>query len=139
MTFRMGTAADAAAISQIEAATFSDAWSEEQIKAHLDSSCGRTYVCEEEGRLFGYLLGSSISPEGEILRVAVLPEARGRRYAERLISMLTATVSVCFLEVREGNASARRLYERVGFRLVGKRKGYYKNPTEDACLYRLHT
>ena len=137
MIFRTGSMADAAAVARLEADVFSDAWSEKQVRSHLEEACGRIYVCEDEGGLVGYLLGSSIPPEGEILRVAVLPQARGHRYAERLISMHTEELCVCFLEVREGNASARRLYERLGFRLVGKRDRYYKNPTEDACLYRL--
>lgn len=139
MIFREGREADAAAIAQMEKDIFSDAWSDLQVRSHLESGCGRTYVCEADGRIVGYLLGSLVPPEGEILRVAVLPEMRGRRFAEHLISLLTAELSVCFLEVREGNASARRLYERLGFRPIGKRDRYYKNPTEDACLYRLDT
>jgi len=41
-----------------------------------------------------------------------------------------------FLEVRESNTVARRLYEKAGFQETGRRKSYYTNPTEDAILYR---
>ena len=39
-------------------------------------------------------------------------------------------------EVRKSNLAARALYEKLGFSLIGERKNYYKDPTEDACLYR---
>lgn len=45
--------------------------------------------------------------------------------------------SVIYLEVREKNQAARGLYEKLGFVPVGKRKDYYKNPTDDAVLYTL--
>ena len=40
------------------------------------------------------------------------------------------------LEVREANLAARRLYEKCGFRVEGRRRGYYRDPAEDAILYR---
>jgi ribosomal-protein-alanine N-acetyltransferase len=40
-----------------------------------------------------------------------------------------------FLEVRESNAAARRLYENLGFHENGRRKAYYAEPSEDAVLY----
>jgi ribosomal-protein-alanine N-acetyltransferase len=41
------------------------------------------------------------------------------------------------LEVRESNLPARGLYEKHGFREVGRRRGYYADPAEDAILYAL--
>lgn len=136
---REGGAADAARIAEMEHGVFSDAWGEGEILSHLRSPCARTLLLEEDGSFVGYLLGSVIPPEGEVLRVAVLPAYRGRGYAEALLSAFLSEVPVCFLEVRKGNTAARRLYEKVGFLCVGERKRYYKNPTEDACLYRLDT
>jgi [ribosomal protein S18]-alanine N-acetyltransferase len=45
--------------------------------------------------------------------------------------------SAILLEVRESNLPARRLYEKHGFRGVGRRQVYYMDPTEDAILYAL--
>jgi len=45
--------------------------------------------------------------------------------------------SAILLEVRESNLAARGLYEKQGFREVGRRPAYYKNPAEDAILYTL--
>ena len=42
--------------------------------------------------------------------------------------------AVLQLEVRESNLAARRLYEKNGFEIVGKRKNYYEKPAEDAIL-----
>jgi ribosomal-protein-alanine N-acetyltransferase len=37
-----------------------------------------------------------------------------------------------YLEVRVSNVGAQRFYDRLGFRLVGHRTAYYRNPREDA-------
>ena len=47
----------------------------------------------------------------------------------------SACASKIFLEVRESNQPARRLYEKHGFREIGRRRRYYQNPLEDAILY----
>jgi [ribosomal protein S18]-alanine N-acetyltransferase len=41
-----------------------------------------------------------------------------------------------WLEVRPSNAAARRLYESRGFQLIGRRRGYYRAPVEDALVMR---
>ena len=46
-------------------------------------------------------------------------------------------VKSLFLEVRENNTAARKLYEKTGFVEVGMRKNYYSNPTENAVLYKM--
>ena len=43
-------------------------------------------------------------------------------------------IHIVLLEVREGNGTARRLYERLGFKEDGLRKNYYTDPTENAVL-----
>ena len=45
--------------------------------------------------------------------------------------------SAILLEVRESNLPARGLYEKHGFREVGRRGVYYRDPVEDAILYAL--
>ena len=133
---REGCLTDVSAVVSIEAAVFSDPWQREAVAAHVAGGHLVFLVLEEAGSVIGYLLGSYIPPEGEIYRVAVLPERRrcggGRELCEAFLSRTEA----CYLEVRRGNSAARALYESLGFLLTGERKNYYKNPTEDACLYR---
>jgi ribosomal-protein-alanine N-acetyltransferase len=71
----------------------------------------------------------------------VAPDQRGRgvgrALAERLIAVLAAHgVATVYLEVRESNAVARRLYGRLGFAEVGRRAKYYRRPVEDAVVLR---
>ena len=90
----------------------------------------------EDGELLAYILGRVIAPEGEIYRVAVSPAYRKKGVAAALCGALLSLCEQCDLEVRRSNLAARALYESLGFSLVGERKNYYKDPTEDACLYR---
>ena len=132
----VGGAADIPDVIAIEKAVFSDPWCYEAVSAHVDSGHLVFLVLEEAGRVIGYLLGSLIPPEGEIYRVAVSPAQRRRGVGRVLCEAFLSRTEACYLEVRRGNTAARALYESLGFLLVGERKNYYKNPTEDACLYR---
>ena len=124
-------------LADMEARVFSDAWSGGALASHLLSPTSRTLLAlSEEGHPIGYLLGSVIFPEGEVYRVAALPEARRMGVASALLCAFLREIPVCFLEVREGNASARALYEKHGFSLIGERKNYYKDPKENACIYK---
>ncbi|MBE6655867.1 MAG: ribosomal-protein-alanine N-acetyltransferase [Ruminococcaceae bacterium] len=133
---RKGTFSDIPYVSDLENAVFSDPWGENAISAHVESTYLSFLVAEREGAFVGYLLGSVIPPEGEILRVATLPEARRLGVGEALCRSFLSLADATYLEVRVSNTAARTLYEKLGFSLVGERKNYYKNPTEDACLYR---
>ncbi len=70
--------------------------------------------------------------EFELLNIAVAPSHRGRGHARALLAEMPA--GRLFLEVRESNQAARALYESVGFRVTGKRKGYYAGPPEDGIV-----
>jgi ribosomal-protein-alanine N-acetyltransferase len=39
-----------------------------------------------------------------------------------------------YLEVRASNEAANALYQRYGFRQIGRRRNYYERPREDAIL-----
>jgi [ribosomal protein S18]-alanine N-acetyltransferase len=72
----------------------------------------------------------------------VSPEFRRRGVGEALLAAGLAIfrrsrMEEVFLEVRESNTSARALYARHGFRPVGQRSAYYRNPKEDALVLRL--
>ena len=128
---------DIPALALAEKACFpQDFWSENALLSHFESAAGGAFVIEKDGALCAYLLVSVSPPEGEVLRIAALPPFRRQGYAKRLLAFFLDTVSLCFLEVRESNTPARRLYEALGFTLSGHRPHYYQNPTEDACLYK---
>jgi ribosomal-protein-alanine N-acetyltransferase len=125
---RAGTAADVARIAAIqEAASGASHWPPE---SYLDYDL---LVCESEDGVVGYLVTRSTAPdEREILNLAVSPEYRRHGVASRLIGALPP--STLFLEVRESNAAARSLYQKLGFKESGVRKKYYTAPEEDCIL-----
>jgi ribosomal-protein-alanine acetyltransferase len=99
-------------------------------------------VAEQSGRLCGFLCAKKVADEWETENVAVAAEFLRRGVARTLIHDLirraeSKSVSAILLEVRESNLPARRLYEKHGFREVGRRRGYYQSPVEDAILYSL--
>ncbi len=92
--------------------------------------------------LLGFLIARFLIPECELENIVVPLAVRRRGIGRQLLNALllaareTNTESV-FLEVRESNDAARAFYETAGFKLNGRRKSYYSNPSEDAILYRL--
>jgi len=140
---------DVAGILRIERASFSDPWTEESFTTALSLDRMRVLVAEtpasENGdgasELAGYVVALVIGPEAEIADLAVAPDWRqrgiGRALLARSVAELVAVgVRTLYLEVRESNAAARTLYETHGFRSVGRRRGYYRQPVEDALLLR---
>lgn len=140
MTIRRMTFDDIAALVQIENQCFSDAWSEKMISELADSAWDEVWVQEDEnGDLTGYINFRFIAGEGELMRIAVLPKARGRGYSRKLMDVMVKSasrnaVSDITLEVRAGNEPAIGLYKSCGFVSEAVRKGYYHNPTEDALI-----
>jgi ribosomal-protein-alanine N-acetyltransferase len=98
-------------------------------------------LAQSDGVAVGYASWRRGVGEVELLRVAVLPEHRRNGVAAALLhhglgAPATRSSERVHLEVREGNLAARALYERVGFEVVGRRRGYYPNG-ETAVLYSL--
>ncbi len=96
--------------------------------------------CEANPAVLGFLIARHLPPEWELENIVVALEARGKRIGTRLMEELLARAQktdsqAVFLEVRESNAPARALYERLGFHQTGRRKSYYSSPIEDAVLY----
>jgi len=76
--------------------------------------------------------------EREILNIAIHPDFRRLHIATELLrAELSRWPGVHFLEVRESNAPARRLYEGLGFQAVGARPAYYDNPIETGIVMRI--
>ncbi len=78
----------------------------------------------------GFALGRTVGPEAELLTLAVHPDARRRGIGAQLVRAIeTAAVGhgaeACLLEVAADNAPARALYDGLGYKLVGRRAGYY--------------
>jgi len=103
---------------------------------------GVVLVAEEAGQLCGFICAKAVASEWEVENVVVAAAFVRRGMANELVRNLiqraeNEAASAILLEVRESNLPARRLYEKHGFREVGRRRGYYRDPVEDAILYAL--
>ncbi len=128
------------AIALLEKDIFSDPWGEKAIKDYLLSPSARGFVLLEDGKIRSYALFLTLLDEGELLRIGTEKSCLRRGFALMLLKHYfaqskTEGVEKIFLEVRKENLAARHLYEKTGFCLIGTRKGYYKNPADDACIY----
>jgi len=144
MTVSIDTAQkdDVAAISEIERAAFSDPWSARSFRDALEHpsvyfGCARS----DAGEVLGYVVAWFVADEGEIANLAVAPEGWGRGIGRALLDAALAEatqrgIESVYLEVRDSNARARRLYQSRGFEEVGRRSKYYRRPVEDAIVLR---
>ena len=142
MEIRRARPDDSTGIELLEGLCFPDPWSKKDIFSYICSESGMCFTVIEDGKVIGYLIGRIIAPEGEIYRIAVHPDRRCRGIGYRLMSYALKTekgrgLETVFLEVRSKNAPALFLYESYGFERIGERKGYYKNPDDDAVLMML--
>lgn len=98
-----------------------------------------THVAVVGGSIVGFLVSRQVADgEREILNVAVDPAYRRRGVARQLIrEEMGRWPGTHFLEVRESNAAARRLYASLGFEQVGERPSYYENPDETGIVMRI--
>ena len=136
---RSAVPADAMPIVEIERRCFSDPWSENSFREALESPWTFGLVAQNARGIAGYLIAREVAGTGEVLNLAVDPDSRRRGVARALLraglaALRKRRVQEVFLEVRESNQSAQALYLSYGFRPVGQRAGYYRNPKEDALV-----
>lgn len=129
-------------VERLEQRCFSVPWTEAQLRAQLPDDRHVFLVAERGGEVQGYVGLMHVLDEGYISNVAVSPDCRRQGIGAALIAELTRRagrleLSFLTLEARASNAPAIRLYEKMGFRQVGRRKNYYQRPEEDAILMTL--
>lgn len=125
---------DLAELAQIQhAAPESSQW---QAHDYLVFDC---QVAVSGPRIAGFLVSRSVADkEREILNIAIHPDFRRLHIATELLrTELSRWPGVHFLEVRESNVAARRLYEGLGFQAVGERPAYYDSPPETGIVMRI--
>ena len=127
-------------MERIEVECFSVPWSREALEEELDNPYAHYVVCcDGGGNVMGYIGSRVVLDCADITNVAVRPQYRRRGIAARLVAMMLEQmaakgVASVLLEVRESNLPAQKCYEQAGFTVVGRRKGYYELPKEDALL-----
>ena len=130
---------DLEAVARLEEMCFSIPWSNTAIEEAFANELYRFVAVEEKGVIVGYANFRIVADEGEIERVAVHPDSRRRGYGRKLMEAMVEYsrkkgVRDMTLDVRVNNEKAINLYESCGFVEEGRRKDYYREPTEDAII-----
>ena len=132
--------ADLPEVLVIERASFSMPWSRGAFLYEIEQNqVARCWVGREDGRVVGYICLWEVTDELHVTNVAVHPDARRRGFARALLESVFARARggnsrIVLLEVRPTNTEALPLYESFGFRVVGRRRGYYYDTGEDALV-----
>jgi [ribosomal protein S18]-alanine N-acetyltransferase len=141
---RPATSADIPALMALEAAATTAAhWSREQYETALGDSAPQrvVLVLEKETRLEGFLVARVLGREWEVENIVVSNRSQRQGLGARLLDALlrhahSQDAESIILEVRESNLAAKALYQKCGFSEIGRRPRYYREPAEDALLYR---
>lgn len=124
---------------RIELSSCLNPWSMESFESELSCEHSIPWVAVSAGKVIGFLICRRVEDGGEVLKLAVSPSMRRRGIGGMLLRHALAElrklgVVRISLEVRESNAAAVALYERFGFKRLTIRKGYYRNPVENAAV-----
>ncbi|WP_368293925.1 ribosomal protein S18-alanine N-acetyltransferase [Dehalobacter sp. TBBPA1] len=131
---------DIPSIVAIEEVSFATPWTTESFTSELKNNVLANYFCLElDHKVIGYIGLWIVMGEGHITNVAIWPGCRGKGWGEYLMKnviyqMIAKGVLRFTLEVRVSNQAARNLYEKLGFKAAGVRKGYYSDNQEDALI-----
>lgn len=123
-------------ILALERLCFSDPWRPAMFRVSEQEGI---ILAEADGMLLGYGCYLVVLDECHILNVAVHPDHRRKGIGGQLVEHMMGVVDGIrdvYLEVRPTNRAAVHLYERMGFGVIGLRKGYYPDG-EDAVIMHL--
>ncbi len=124
---------DTARLAQMHAASFHRGWGEGEFEVMLRDRNTLVHRLRLGRKVIGFAVSRMAADEAEILSIAVDAAYRGRGLSNNLLlthlgHLAGRGIRTIFLEVEENNAPARRLYEKTGFAVVGRRERYYKQP-----------
>ena len=128
---------DISEIVQVEKLEGYSAWNEKLVNESFSEHQG--WVSMSNGSLLGYAFFSQVLDELTLLNIVTNKPFRQQRVAERLLNNVFSIYRKegllrCFLEVGESNLPAQFLYQKMGFKAVGRRKAYYKQPNPQDAL-----
>ena len=125
------TLRDAPKLAQLHGASFHRGWGEGEFEAMLTERNTLVHRLRIGRKIIGFAVSRMAADEAEILSIAVAASHRGRGLSNKLLlthlgHLAGRGVRTVFLEVEENNQPARRLYQRAGFAIAGRRERYYR-------------
>jgi ribosomal-protein-alanine N-acetyltransferase len=145
MRVRLAQPSDIAGILAIEQSVpLAAHWSREKYEEiFAQAALRRMFVAENESSIDGFIVVRTLGEEWEIENIAVESAATRQGLGSQLLHALLSQagnqkVATIWLEVRESNHAARRLYEKFLFQERSRRLNYYHNPADDALVYMLY-
>lgn len=135
------------AVANIEAIIqIQDAWNYQTIVELLEQDSIDLLVVYQSDKIVGYCLYQALFEQAEILRIGTDPDYQRQGVASKLFAKLherlqQLEIENLLLEVRADNVAAIALYERQGFSVIHRRKGYYQQshqPAIDALIMQLN-
>jgi [ribosomal protein S18]-alanine N-acetyltransferase len=127
------TLRDAPRLAQLHGASFHRGWGEGEFEGMLTERNTLVHRQRIGRKIVGFAVSRMAADEAEILSIAVASSHRGRGLSRDLLlthlgHLAGRGVRTVFLEVEENNQPARRLYDRAGFAVAGRRERYYQQP-----------
>ena len=131
------TYADLDDVLAIEREAFSDAWDRDSFRSDIDSPHVMALAIHKLGHCAGYLCCIALDDYGYIANIAVDRQYRSQGLGRVLLDdlrrrLLTKGIDQIVLDVRTANKKAIRFYEKYGFAVITRRKGFYVNPPDDS-------
>lgn len=139
LTIRRMKESDIPEVARLEKEIFPYPWSEGAISETFEQEQTLLLVAYEDRKLIGYLILYFVLEEGEIARIAVIPECRRQGVGARMLLELEDLcedngITKLLLDVRESNETAISFYTSYGFVQDGVRRNFYSDPQEDGIL-----
>ncbi len=133
---------DLPSVIEIENISYPNPWQLSSFKGEIENrpiSNPYVIIYRPLEKVIGYIIYWHMRNEVQISNIAISPDYRQLGVGEGvlrkvLLEMRQKGAEFVFLEVRPSNLAARRLYEKLGFTILGLRKGYYRSPSEDAII-----
>jgi len=137
---------DLASVIEIENLCYPNPWHLSSFMGEIENKpISNPYVVifRPLDKVIGYVIYWHIRNEVQISNIAISPDYRQMGVGEAVLGHVLYEVwckgaEFVFLEVRPSNQAARSMYEKLGFKILGLRKGYYRNPSEDAIVMGLN-
>lgn len=139
LVIRNMTIQDIDQVVQIEEENFTLPWSKEDFEDEIKNPRAMYFVVDLDGNVVGFSGLWNILNEGNITNIAIKKEYQQQGIGTKLINTMMKQakeegIEALTLEVRISNVKAQHVYEKLGFQGVGNRKGFYKQPNEDALI-----